>query len=79
MRTGGCSPYFSYEIVLEDIVLFLIKEFPNCSVNIEPVTLAGRAIGKDELSCDPILLSNIVKIFLFLLDKSNPMDYIKIC
>ena len=42
---------------LEDIVAFFIHEFPNCTINIEPVTLVGRAIGKNELTCDPILFA----------------------
>lgn len=39
---------------LQNIVSFFIEEFPKCSICIEPVTLVGRALDKNELACDPI-------------------------
>jgi uncharacterized protein len=43
---------------LEHIVEFLISEFPGCTINIEPVTLVGRALEKEELACDPTLFAD---------------------
>lgn len=42
---------------LESIVEFLILEFPGCTINAEPVTLVGRAIGNDDIACDPLLFA----------------------
>jgi len=39
---------------LVDITRFLVKEFPGCTLNYEPVTLVGRALGSNDLSCDPV-------------------------
>ncbi|MEK6764627.1 MAG: radical SAM protein [Planctomycetota bacterium] len=49
---------------LEEIVGFYIKEFPvpGGSINIEPITLVGRALGKEHLACDPnIFAKNLFK------------------
>lgn len=43
---------------LEEIVEFLISEFPGYTINIEPVTLVGRALNKNELACDSIQFAN---------------------
>lgn len=43
---------------LENIVEFLISEFPGCTINIEPVTLVGRAQGKEDLACNPTLFAD---------------------
>jgi uncharacterized protein len=43
---------------LEEIVSFLITEFPGCSVNVEPVTLVGRAFEHRQLMCEPILFAD---------------------
>ncbi|MBN1970058.1 MAG: 4Fe-4S cluster-binding domain-containing protein [Candidatus Delongbacteria bacterium] len=43
---------------LDTIVDFFINEFPNCSINIEPVTLVGRALGSDNLACDSIFFAD---------------------
>ncbi|MBC8526630.1 MAG: radical SAM protein [Candidatus Cloacimonetes bacterium] len=43
---------------LGTIVDFFINEFPGCSINIEPVTLVGRALGNDDLACDSIFFAD---------------------
>lgn len=56
---------------LEHIVEFLISEFPGCTVNIEPVTLVGRALEKEELACDPTLFADHLFNSMKIAIKSN--------
>lgn len=43
---------------LEAIVKFLIFEFPGCPINLESVTLVGRALNREDLVCDSILFAD---------------------